>query len=387
MIKGVDCIICEICHQHPVSSFLGVCAQCIRSGDGSIREMLHQSFRKSRAVFPHIPTIVPHTEGGLLCNLCAHECQIGPGQTGFCGVRKNLNGKMVGPTATQAFLHAYYDQNPTNCCAAWYCPAGTGCGYPSYVRTLAGEKSTLNLSVFFYGCNFNCLYCQNDSHKRDLPRILLTSIDLIVSRAMDSNTTCVCYFGGSPEPHFPFALNLSKQILHHRPEIKRICWEWNGAGHPALVQQAAIYSLKSGGTIKFDLKAFHPSIAEALLGIAPNVLQRVYSNFTLVADLQKHRPAVPLVSGCTLLVPYYIDHIEVEQIAQFIAAIDPSIPYSLLVFHPSLFLRDLPITPLPQVIRCFHAAKKYLQNVHVGNLHLLGFSSMQDVLSLNIDGK
>ncbi|MCS7144560.1 MAG: radical SAM protein, partial [Archaeoglobaceae archaeon] len=79
-----------------------------------------------------------------------------------------------------------------------------------------------------------------------------------------------------------------------------------------------------------------------------------------------------VLSATTLLVPYYVDEKEIEGIASFIASIDEKIPYSLLIFHPDYRLRDLPITPREQVFNCYKTAKKYLKNVNIGNLHLLG---------------
>jgi pyruvate formate lyase activating enzyme len=71
----------------------------------------------------------------------------------------------------------------------------------------------------------------------------------------NKNITCVCYFGGSPEPQFTFALNTSEKIIAVAKEekrIARICWEWNGFGNQKYVTKAAELSLASGGNIKFD---------------------------------------------------------------------------------------------------------------------------------------
>ena len=85
---------------------------------------------------------------------------------------------------------------------------------------------------------------------------------------------------------------------------------------------------------------------------------------------------VPVLTATTLLVPGYVDHVEVEGIAKFISELNPEIPYSLLVFHPDFMMRDLPITPVKQVKLCYEAAKKHLRNVNIGNLHLLGLSGV-----------
>ncbi|MFW9935995.1 MAG: radical SAM protein, partial [Candidatus Thorarchaeota archaeon] len=59
--------------------------------------------------------------------------------------------------------------------------------------------------------------------------------------------------------------------------------------------------------------------------------------------------------------------------ARFLKSLNqPSIEYSLLVFHPRHLMRDLPITPLDQAQRCYNAVKRILgKPPHVGNISLL----------------
>ncbi|MGD8952501.1 MAG: hypothetical protein PVG62_17250, partial [Desulfobacterales bacterium] len=74
----------------------------------------------------------------------------------------------------------------------------------------------------------------------------------------------------------------------------------------------------------------------------------------------------------TLMVPGYIDAREVLQIAEFIAGLDPDIPYSLLAFRPQSHMGDLPPTSRRQADACLKAARKAgLKRVRIGNEHLL----------------
>jgi len=149
----------------------------------------------------------------------------------------------------------------------------------------------------------------------------------------------------------------------------RICWEWNGCGNRNLVKHAAEISFSSGGIVKFDLKAFDSNLSTALSGV-PN--KRAYENFELIAEEFFEGSHPPVLTATTLLVPFYVDELEVENIARFIAGINPDIPYSLLVFHPDFYMRDMPITPREQVQKCYDAAKSHLKNVKIGNKQLLG---------------
>jgi len=370
---------CKICGKGKVTKILGVCVDCIRDRFEDSLPYILEAHRKSREKYG-LPAKPPKTNGGILCNLCSNECRIGVGEKGFCGIRENVNGKfksLVRPD--RAVLYTYPDSHPTNCCASWFCPAGTGLGYPKYAYRNGVEFGYYNLAVFFYGCNFNCLFCQNSSHK-NFGEGYIVSIDEFVEEALrNPYYSCICYFGGSPEPQLPFAIKASKRILEsiNGKRIMRICFEWNGCGNSKLVREAAELAFTSGGNLKFDLKAYSTNLSLALSGV-PN--DRAYKNFEMVArDFYEKRKDVPMLTATTLLVPWYVDHVEVENIAKFIAEINPEIPYSLLVFHPEFMMKDLPITPPEQVKRCYEAAKKYLKNVHIGNLHLLRIYNVHNI--------
>jgi len=330
-----------------------------------------EAHQRARETFG-LPTRAPHSVGGILCNICSHECRIGDGEVGYCGLRKNLDGRLLSDVSTEkAFLYAYLDPQVTNCCAAWFCPAGTGAGYPKFAYRDGPERGYYNLAVFFYGCNFNCLFCQNISHKQLEVAEETTADQLVNTTLSNSRISCWCFFGGSPEPQLPFAINASRKMLKALPtdRILRICFEWNGCGNSRLVERAAEVALKSGGNLKFDLKCFNPALSLALSGVDNSA---AYANFKLVYDKFYHgRPALPVLTATTLLVPGYTDAEEVEGIASFIADIDESIPYSLLVFSPHHMMTDLPITPLKQVEECYRKAKEYLKRVNIGNVNLL----------------
>jgi pyruvate formate lyase activating enzyme len=135
-------------------------------------------------------------------------------------------------------------------------------------------------------------------------------------------------------------------------------------------------ALETGGNIKFDLKAWDPSLSLALSGVSN---ERAYRNFEMIAErYYPLRRELPVLTAATLLVPGYVDAAEVESIAGFIAELDPGIPYSLLCFHPAHMMPDLPLTPLRQAVECYKAARGHLDNVNVGNLHLLGIRGMEE---------
>ena len=373
---------CRICGESKkyISRILGICADCIRERPGEALPYIMEAHGRVRARHG-LPAEPPRTDEGVECGLCSNQCVIGEGETGYCGLRWNEGGLRSRVSPSTGLLYTYLDPHVTNCCSAWFCPAGKGAGYPTYASLPGPEIGFYNLAVFLYGCNFDCLFCQNASHK-DLNRGETMDIETFVRRVTgNSKVSCVCFFGGSPEPQLPFAVKASEralQLVKNRP--LRICFEWNGCGEASLVMRAAELSLDSGGNVKFDLKCFTPSLGLALSGVEN---RQAYENFTRIAETYyPKRPEAPVLTATTLLVPGYVDQIEVESIASFIADLDKTIPYSLLIFHPGYVMNDLPVTPLRQAVECYRAARRHLERVHVGNLHLLDIRSMPHFASV-----
>ena len=325
-----------------------------------------------------LPPEPPRASDGVKCSLCSNECLMGEGDVGFCGLRWVERGKLKSyVSSNRALLHYYLDPHVTNCCSAWFCPAGTGAGYPKYAYRKGPEYGYYNLALFFYGCNFDCLFCQNYSHKRFEEAPVVTVEGIVNVTASNPKISCWCFFGGSPEPQFPFALRASEKALENlKPgRVLRICFEWNGCGNRLLVKRACEISLETGGNIKFDLKAYNEALSLALSGVSN---RRAYENFELLYhEFYMERPDMPVLTATTLLVPGDVDPEEVEGVARFLAELNPKIPYSLLIFHPDHLMRDLPVTPVKQVVECYKAARRHLKKIHIGNLHLIGIPSME----------
>jgi pyruvate formate lyase activating enzyme len=367
---------CKVCgKKKTISKSLSVCLDCIRTKEETLPliKSAHGNLRRDYK----LPAEPPKDPNGIQCNLCSNRCLIGKGERGYCGLRWNNGSLNTLSDQNKGLLYMYLDPHVTNCCGAWFCPGGTGSGFPRFSRTQGPEHGYLNLSVFFYGCNFDCMFCQNFSHKELQNGKTITIDDLAEQVLVNEKISCICYFGGSPEPQLPYSLKASKLALEYsKDRVLRLCWEWNGCGDPYLVKEAAELALISGGNIKFDLKCHTPSLSIALSGVDNS---RAFSNFKMIAqEKYEKRPEVPMLTATTLIVPGYVDKIEVERIAEFIADLNENIPYSLLLFHPAYAMSDLPSTSLKLVQDCYRAASSFLENVNIGNLHMLGMRKMDD---------
>jgi len=347
---------------------LGVCLACIRRQPQAALAIARQAHRQSRLDFG-LPPSPPDSPGGLPCNVCVNRCRMAQNEMGYCGLRRNQNGRLVGVTATAAKLSWYHDPLPTNCVASWVCPGGTGAGHPIFAYRHGAETGFKNLAVFFQGCTFNCLFCQNWHFRHETLTAAYRTVEEMVTDT-DQRTSCICYFGGDPAPQIPFAITASKRAREKTAgRILRICWETNGSVKPELLDQAVEIAIDSGGCLKFDLKAWDTSLHVALTGVTN---QQTLDNFARVAPKIGRRPIPPLLIASTLLVPGYIDAREVAAIAGFIVGLNPDIPYSLLAFHPQFYMSDMPLTSKTLANQCVRAARDSgLKNVRLGNVHLL----------------
>jgi pyruvate formate lyase activating enzyme len=343
-----------------IADVLSLCVSCLRRAWEGKRRRIDAVHAATRREFG-LPERPPKEPGGVGCGLCANGCRMGEGQRGYCGVRRAQGGTVVGGTPGGARVSWYADPLPTNCVASWVCPAETGAGYPTWTDSRGPELGYFNLAVFYQACSFNCLYCQNWQYRQTGVDSRTRTADELAG-AVDAQTRCVCYFGGDPGPQVEHALATSRAARERASDrILRICWETNGSVARPRLREMTELSLESGGCVKFDLKAWHADVHRALTGSGNR------------ATLENFAWVPPLLVASTLLVPGYVDVEEVGAIARFIASLDPTIPYSLLAFHPDFYLTDLPVTSRGQAEECQRVARKAgLKNVHIGNAHLLG---------------
>ncbi|MHA1168223.1 MAG: radical SAM protein, partial [Candidatus Hodarchaeales archaeon] len=181
---------CRICGKESrlISEILLLCRECVLEQGISDLKSIHHALRKDRNL--------SSGQGGnkQVCSLCLNNCRPLNGEKSFCGSKQVINGKTESTINKElAMLHVYKDSLPTNCCSSWFCPRGTNPPPRSY-----------NLAVFFYYCSFHCLFCQNHQHWYPDPRRHGVKMDDLVDWVKrDESIACVCFFGGTPEPHFP----------------------------------------------------------------------------------------------------------------------------------------------------------------------------------------
>ena len=134
-IENATCVICG--RSSPlISKAIGICGDCIRKKPEEALAVVRRVHAESRSRFG-LPPEPPRDVTGVSCRLCANECSIPEGGMGYCGLRKNVSGKLVhlAGTPDKGIVQCYYDPLPTNCVAIEFCAGGSGEGYPRYAHS------------------------------------------------------------------------------------------------------------------------------------------------------------------------------------------------------------------------------------------------------------
>ena len=82
-----------------------------------------------------------NVDGSCTCRLCPRNCKISEGKTGFCKVRKNINGVLYALSYGKA-THITIEKIETE-------------------ATFHFHPGADILSLGNFGCNLDCKYCQN----------------------------------------------------------------------------------------------------------------------------------------------------------------------------------------------------------------------------------
>ena len=252
------------------------------------------------------------------CLACSWRCALKPGSSGICGVRRNRDGELE--------------------LLVWSRPAALQIDpieKKPLFHFLPGAKS---LSIGTIGCNFNCDFCQNwqlsQASKQGGVASIVYERELspkeIVGQARRQHIPVIAYTYNEPTIFFEYAHETAK--LAAAAGIRNI-WVSNGFFSREALKTARPYL----HAMNIDLKAFSNEFYKKRCGAR---VEPVLENIKAV-----HAAGIWL-EITTLIIPGENDsEQELGQIARFIAAISPDIPWHITAFHPDYKLLDKPATP------------------------------------------
>ncbi|MBK5100731.1 MAG: AmmeMemoRadiSam system radical SAM enzyme [Desulfobacteraceae bacterium] len=273
------------------------------------------------------------------CFLCNHRCLIKSGDKGVCGVRENRSGTLVS-LVYEKVIASHCD--PIEKKPLFHFLPGTS----SY-------------SIATVGCNFRCLFCQNADISQmpsDHNQIIGENMtpEKIVKDAVGTRSASISYTYTEPTIYFELAVDTARLAVSKG--LKNV-FVSNGY----MTEQCLQDMYPDLHAANVDLKAFNEKFYKEQCGAK---LQPVLKTLEIMKKMGIW------LEVTTLLIPGLNDSMEeLKELAQFIAGLDPNIPWHISRFHPTYRLTNVRATPA-EIIRSardlgYEAGLRY---VYTGNL-------------------
>ncbi len=274
------------------------------------------------------------------CYLCNHHCRIKDSEFGFCRVRQNKGGKLYTYAYGQA-IAANIDPIEKK---------------PLY-HFLPG---TTSFSIATAGCNFHCGFCQNwqisqvaAEDGREMGGYHLLPQD-IVKQAEARRCRSISYTYTEPTIFFEYAYDTAQ--LAKEKNLFNI-FVTNGFMTAEALKTIHPYL----DACNVDLKAFNEDFYKKT---CQGRLKPVLNSIRTMKELGIW------VEITTLVIPGRNDDAEqLRNIAQFIAEVDPNIPWHISRFHPDYEFDDVGPTPLETLKKARSLGKEAgLKYIYEGNV-------------------
>jgi pyruvate formate lyase activating enzyme len=251
-----------------------------------------------------------HREGPLLvCDLCAHRCQVVQGDRGLCHVRENRDGVLY---------TLVFDRVKA-------CRIGPIESKPLY-HVLPGSRSC---SVAAMGCNFHCQYCETAEISQVASGEPITGCllrpDEIVTHAVASGCRSITYTYSEPTVFLELALSIAEHACAH--QLRNVFFTNGYMTREAIAVLSPVLHAAN-----VDLKGFDETRYESDYGgkLAP-----------VLATIESMKASGIWLEITTVLIPGQNDSsAELRDLARFIASIDPGIPWHISSLHPAHQLID-----------------------------------------------
>ena len=273
----------------------------------------------------------------LVCLLCSYYCKLEKGQSGICGVNKNIGDKI------ECLVYGYFSALNND-------PIEKKPLYHFFPQT----KS---LSLGTVGCNFKCSFCQNHgiSQEKNINKSKYLSPKEVVQIALKNGCKSISYTYNEPTIFYPYAKDIALEAKKYG--IKNV-YVSNGFESSEVIDD--MKGIIDAANI--DLKCFSESYYKKELG----------GNLNQVLENLKHFKKNGIwVEITTLIVPTKNDSVEeLTKIAKFIKnELDAFTPWHISSFHPDYKELELPRTPFESLKKAYEIGKSEgLKYVYIGNI-------------------
>ena len=273
------------------------------------------------------------------CNICPRNCLIAEGETGFCKVRKNQNGKILSTVYgnTTGLAIDPIEKKPL---------------YHFY-------PSSKILSFGTFGCNMGCNYCENhhmSKHEQNYSLSQTISPKVIAETAIKYNCKSVAFTYNDPTVFIEYAADTAK--ICKAEGIKTVAVT---AGYINPEPAKEFYKLIDAANI--DLKGFSEEFYRK------NCLAELQPVLDTIKYVTNETDCI--VELTTLLIEGENDGEEdlKRQFDWILKNIGDEIPIHLSAFHPDYKMTDKQQTSLRTLLFAYNLAKSFgLKHVYTGNI-------------------
>lgn len=290
----------------------------------------------------------------IICLLCQHYCKLKEGQTGICGVNKNIDGALKNLVYGHPIA---LNVDPIE-------------KKPLY-HMLPGSKA---LSFGTVGCNFKCPFCQNwdISQEHKVNESIKVSPEEMVELALEHGSESIAYTYNEPTIFYPYAKDIG--IIAKEKGLKNI-FVSNGFESAEIIEDMASWL----DAANIDLKSWDDDYYKKVLK----------GGLEAVKDtLRKMLAAGIWVEVTTLLIEGENDSDkDLTEMAEFIANdLGKHVPWHLSAFHPDYKMLDHERTKLETLQRAKKIGQKAgLHYIYLGNVPVHGDTYCPDCDTLLID--
>ncbi|MCL2311214.1 MAG: AmmeMemoRadiSam system radical SAM enzyme [Firmicutes bacterium] len=270
----------------------------------------------------------------IYCKLCPHSCIIKCNEIGFCGVRKNIDGRLYSETY----------------------------GKISSIAVDPIEKKPLYhffpnnkiLSVGSYGCNMRCLFCQNYQISQKTVETKFISPEDLVEMAVsisDFKNIGVAFTYNEPLINFEYLIDCTK--LLKKSNLKTVI-----VSNGMINSKPLEILLEFCDAFNVDLKSFNS-----------NFYKKHGGNIEAVKENIKKIASKCHIEITTLIIPDVNDcESEMCELFNWVSKISEKIPLHLSRFFPKNKMSNLEPTSIEKIYKLANIAKKFLKYVYVGNV-------------------
>lgn len=272
----------------------------------------------------------------IICDLCPHACRLEDNQTGLCRGRKAYAGKL-------------YAINYGN-------SAGMAIDPIEKKPLYHFNPGTMILSLGPNSCNLSCSFCQNWQISQVQCVTYPITIEDLYSQIVQMDCQQVAFTYTEPMMWYEFIMDFANSY----PDVQIVIIT-NGY----LKEEPWKAMLNKVSAMNIDLKSirneFYKTVCKGDVATVKRNIELAYST------------GIHLELTYLLIPESNATDKEIEELAKYVASIDPMIPLHISAYHPSY--KDATRATSPnEVMHACDIAAKCLKHVYAGNVFIPKYS-------------